>query len=933
MGCLDEAIIIAFLGGVLDVAAVEAVEFELDTCELCRQLMAEVARDWHAQHPHEMHHLTRGTHIGRYQLAQPLGAGAMGVVYQAFDPVVDRQVALKLLDVHTFTDADAVLREAQAMGRVNHPAVVSVYDAGVTDDYVFVAMELVPGQTLRQQTTRGALTARQAYAMFAHIAEGLAAAHDAGVVHRDFKPENVLVDRHGMAKVTDFGLARMCVPVTDLTFAPDAVARTHAAGTPAYMAPEQLAGDSADARSDQYSFGVTLFEVLNGRRPFEATNLAALRTAMQQPLVEWGNNGSAAKTLLVRTLAPRPEARFPTMHEVAATLRRLATPRRWPWLAVTVASVTLAAAALLVVAWPVRPGTNPCATADAEAIAAWTPAQASALHQAYARIRLPYAALARDNAQRRLDGYAETLRAGYTAACRATFVQHTQSAALLDRRTQCLDRGTAALQATGQLLTKADANVVTHTIEALAQLVDVRNCADMATLADEVPVPTDPNIRRDVATIRRQLAAADNTLVTAKFDTGIELATAATARAVTLSYRPLEAEALWALGNLQYAANASTSAQGTFERAALAAVAGRSRWLEARIRARLAVLFGANWDQPAQSQQQIDLGLALVETLQGSDSIKAKFMSAQAALLALRGDRKGALQLLQSAVAKLPDLDESDRAELDQDLGDALITNDRMAEALPVLQRSAAEARRRFGPDHPDFANCLRSLAIAYQASDPAKSVDVMIQAHLIYSKVLPPLHPQLATVKSNLGALLVEFGRTAEALPYLVAARDIEAQIMAADHSAHIETLANLGRAYFTLARFGDALAVTEKLATVLAKSLTAEPPMPTMLPMLALVQALHGASLRALQRFAEARPILETALASHRAAEMLPDEIAPVQFELAQTLWALQPRVYRPRVVALLQQAEAALRQSDQAIAADSIAAWRTQHGLTPK
>lgn len=929
MGCLDEAIIIAFLGGVLDAAAVDAVELELDTCEPCRQLMAAVARDWHAQQPHEMHNLASGTTIGRYQLAQPLGAGAMGVVYQAFDPVVDRQVALKLLDVHTFTDADVVLREAQAMGRVNHPAVVSVYDAGVTDDYVFVAMELVQGQTLRQQPTRGALTARQWYAMFAHIAEGLAAAHDAGVVHRDFKPENVLVDRQGMAKVTDFGLARVSVPVANLTFAPDAVARTHAAGTPAYMAPEQLAGGSADARSDQYSFAITLFEVLNGRRPFVATNITALRAAMQAPIVEWGNSGGAARTLLTRMLAPQPEARFSTMHDVASALRRLAAPRRWPWLAATVVSVTALATVVLVLAWPERNVANPCAAADAEVITAWTPAQASALQQAYDRVSLPYAALARDNAQRRLDGYAATLRAGYTAACRATHVQHTQSPALLDRRTQCLDRGTAALQATGQLLTNADANVVTHTVEALDQLVDVRNCADIATLADEVPVPSEPNTRRDVAVIRRQLAEADNTLVTATFETGIALATAAAAKAATLGYRPLEAEALWVLGNLQYAASASTSAQATFERAALAAVAGRSRWLEARIRARLAVLCAINWDQPAQSQQQIELGLALVETLQGSDAIKAKFMSAQAALLSLRGDRKGALQLLQSAVAKLPDLDERDRAELDQDLGDAFIANDRMADALPVLQRSADEARRRFGPDHPDFANCLRSLAIAYQASDPAKSVDVMIQAHMIYTKVLPPLHPQLATVKSNLGALLVEFNRTAEALPYLVAARDLETQIMAADHPAHIETLANLGRAYFALGRFADALAVTATLAPVLSKVVEADQ---SMLPMLALVQALHGASLRALQRFAEARPILETSLATHRAADMLPDEIAPVQFELAQVLWALRPSVHRARVVELLQQAEVALRHSAQASAADAVAAWRTQHKLKP-
>ena len=192
---------------------------------------------------------------------------------------------------------------------------------------------------------------------------------------------------------------------------------------------------------------------------------------------------------------------------------------------------------------------------------------------------------------------------------------------------------------------------------------------------------------------------------------------------------------------------------------------------------------------------------------------------------------------------------------------------------------------------------------------------------------MLPALHPQLATVKSNLGSLLVEFDRSAEALPYLLAARDIEVQIMAADHPAHIETLANLGRVYFAQQRFAEALALTEMLEPILSKIIETDQ---SMLGMLALVQALHGASLRALQRYAEARPILETALATHQAAEMLPDELAPVQFELAQVLWALRPGVHRVRVVELVQQAEQALRQSGQPPAADAVALWRRQQKL---
>src|SRR4051812_10268762 len=230
--------------------------------------------------------LPRGSAVGRYVVLERIGSGGMGVVYAAYDPELDRKVALKLLRPDRAGAAgEAALRlqrGAQAIARLSDPHVVAVYDAGTFGDQVFVAMELMEGRTLRQWLGEGKRGWREIVDVFVAAGRGLAAAHAAGLVHRDFKPDNVLLGTDGRVKVADFGLAR---PVGDadpgggeaaLMESPGsrgllATPLTEwgvAMGTPAYMAPEQLRGERADARSDQFSFCVALWEALYGRKPF-----------------------------------------------------------------------------------------------------------------------------------------------------------------------------------------------------------------------------------------------------------------------------------------------------------------------------------------------------------------------------------------------------------------------------------------------------------------------------------------------------------------------------------------------------------------------------------------------------------------------------------------------------------------------------------------
>ncbi|HRI10759.1 MAG TPA: serine/threonine-protein kinase, partial [Nannocystaceae bacterium] len=287
--------------------------------------------------------LTTPTRIGHFELIRELGAGGMGVVYAAHDPRLDRAVALKVL-ARTGDGPDAsrrLLREAQAMARLKHPNVVPVYEVGTHGDQVFVAMELVDGGTLAEWMEVGPRPWRQVLEILLPAGRGLAAAHAAGLVHRDFKPANVLLDTEGRARVTDFGLARggaepsPHAPLDQAQTTDDIgralvdtpLTRTGALlGTPAYMAPEQFRGEMATARSDIFAFCVVLWEAIYGRRPFLGHTITELIAAIELGTITAPPRGVHApawlRRLLTRGLSSRPGERFASMNELLAALER-----------------------------------------------------------------------------------------------------------------------------------------------------------------------------------------------------------------------------------------------------------------------------------------------------------------------------------------------------------------------------------------------------------------------------------------------------------------------------------------------------------------------------------------------------------------------------------------------------------------------------------
>ncbi|MDP1826528.1 MAG: protein kinase [Archangium sp.] len=354
MTCPDDNHLIRLAHGGVSGDDLVKLEAHLDGCPDCRTLVAAVAGGSAKADPRApVQVLEPGQRMGRYEIERLIGAGGMGVLYVARDTKLDRRVALKLMRPHYADEVGRarLLREAQAMARLSHPNVVNVFDLGEVDERVFVAMEFVEGGTLRDwlKTPR---EAQEVLSVFSQAGQGLLAAHRAGIVHRDFKPENVLIGADGRARVTDFGLARpgefLEQPVKQLATGPvsprgassplDLTQTGTVLGTPAYMSPEQLRLEPADARSDQYSFCVSLYEALEGRRPFAGSTLAEVHEGvLGGRFARPARIPEAVARVLERGMSLSPAGRFASMESLLSALS--AKPRRkaLPWLAAVAA--------------------------------------------------------------------------------------------------------------------------------------------------------------------------------------------------------------------------------------------------------------------------------------------------------------------------------------------------------------------------------------------------------------------------------------------------------------------------------------------------------------------------------------------------------------------------------------------------------------------
>jgi predicted Ser/Thr protein kinase len=373
------------------------VESQLRLARVLKQLLGDAATP------------TAPPRIGRYRITRTLGRGAMGVVYAGHDEALDREVGIKVLQ-SSIARSDAArrrfIREAQAMARLSHPHIAHVYEVGEHDGQVYIAMELVSGQTLREWQSERARGAREILGVHLQAARGLAAAHEAGIVHRDFKPDNVMVDARGRARVMDFGLARHTDDATLEQTAPEAAAALADSGrqsspgdlttvgtvmgTPAYMAPEQLLGERVDHRADQFSFCVALFEALYGRRPFAGVTMAELRAAIRKqefaraeapPDLPRGIDAP-----LRRGLAFEAADRHDSMDALVAAIEAEQGRRGRAWFAIAIAAIGGATAVAVALREPSVAAPPPVAPQGAAAVAPEDAPAAAAVVDPWAEI-------------------------------------------------------------------------------------------------------------------------------------------------------------------------------------------------------------------------------------------------------------------------------------------------------------------------------------------------------------------------------------------------------------------------------------------------------------------------------------------------------------------------------------------------------------------
>jgi tetratricopeptide (TPR) repeat protein len=463
--CLDEARAAAFAANQLPSTDRGEVIAHAEDCDECRRVLAALIRHAPATG------WSPGTRVGRYIVRDRIGHGGMGAVWRAEDLELHRPVALKRLHADADREARArLVREARAAAQLQHPNVVAVYEVGEADGEPFLAMELVEGETLARwlRTPRSRL---EIVEVLVQAGRGLAAAHARGLVHRDFKPENVLIDREGRARVVDFGLARAGdMPVAKMVqpnTLPSLTQTGTLAGTPAYLAPELVEGALPDERSDQYAFAITCFEVLHGMHPFAGASAEVIWIEMAAGRIRDGRRDVPARLdrLVRRGLAVAPAERWPS---VTAFVDVLAARRRrlWPWIAVGGAI----AIANLIAVLALRTTSDGECTGGAEvADRVWNPSVRLEQMRRLAQIAPARTGMI-ETASRLTDDWLGAWRLGHDAACHA-------DAQVRPARLACLDRELGELSAQLVAWTSASPRDIEQMVSSVQALPRPETCS------------------------------------------------------------------------------------------------------------------------------------------------------------------------------------------------------------------------------------------------------------------------------------------------------------------------------------------------------------------------------------------------------------------------------------------------------------------------
>lgn len=771
-----------------------------------------------------------GTQIQRYAIIEKIGHGGMSVVYKAYDPELNRRVAIKLLRPREGSGSSSatarmrLVREAQALAQLSHPNVIAVHDVGTWREHVFLAMEFVEGESLRNWLSDRRRTTRQILEQFIAAGRGLAATHQVGLIHRDFKPDNVMVGGDGRVRVVDFGLARpndvnapaataaAIAAASGVTPSPQSglgsstassgsassrrtpfragssgplaipsdSSRSDAilnraltmvgtvAGTPAFMSPEQHCGLQVDARTDQFSFCASLYLALYRRLPFRGSNPQELKEAICSGRVQTPPAGikvpARVRRALARGLRVAPTDRFPSMDELLTELVEATINRRRQ--ALTVGAI--AALSVLTVVGFVRRGREQgalCRGLDAEIVKVWNAGVKSDIQKAFVATGRPYANDTYERVAKTLSNYVSRWGSMRTETCEATHVRGVQSAPLLDLKMACLERRRAQVAAlTALFASRPDTEVLDKAANASLGLPSLDTCADDAALTAAYPPPEEPALRRTVEKLQKDLAAAQALLDAGKPRDALAATQIIDGEAASVEYPPIRAEERFLLGQLHDFTGHAKEARETLTDAARWAGRAKDDRLASRAWARLIRTSGPTVANQAEAKLFSAVAEATIARAGEPPDIAAEVPFFLGGLDLLGGRYQTAGKLYRQAIdlaEKSTRVPPHTLAYYRSHLSAAVAASGDHAAALPLFERVLAEQEQIVGPAHPQVATTLTNLGLLHQRMGHfQESLVVLGRALKIEEETGGPESHGVGVALNNLGATQSELAQ-----------------------------------------------------------------------------------------------------------------------------------------------------------------------------
>lgn len=786
----------------------------------------------------EHQELPRGTALGRYVIIEPVGSGGMGAVYRAYDPDLNRGVALKILSVKHDDEQTAenakirLIREAQALARLSHPNVVAVHDVGSLNDDVFIAMEMVEGKTLKEWIQKEKKPINEILQVLTAAGRGLAAAHKAGLVHRDFKPGNVIIGDDGRVRVLDFGLARAVsnegvdqdtetLPqpgqdeIQDSEDKLDSMEISSSSnpsllhteltraggmlGTPFYMAPEQYCGERTDERTDQFGFCVVLYEALYGKRPFEARTLDKLKSRVLKGLV--ANPPADTEVpdwlwqIIRKGLSVNPQERFPMLESLLEKLEkdpqqereeeRQARNRRILVISLIILTITVP----IGVWYGLRYRTvQLCKAAEGEFDGVWDKETKASIQRAFLNTEAHYA----PGTWKRIESNFERYQAAWMQmrndVCEARLLRATQSEELFDLRMSCLQKRLRELRALVGVFSKADAKVLQKAVPASLSLVGIGICADEIAMRSPYPPPVTFEAKQKVSAINEKLAEVEALEKTGKFQEGLTLARKLEQEANTVNYKPVQAEVLFQIGDFLDNVGEYKTAETTLHEAAQIAGESRDGLLVARAMTSLVWVVGFK-----QARYQEGLSIArdtefMLAVAGGNDKIQSLLYNNKGVVLLMKGEYE---------------------------------------QALLNFRKSLQIREMVFGSAHPNVARSLNNIGVVLrQLGESEKAIMFYQKSLAIWEKTLGSDHPLLAESLSNLGFEFGNIGEHEKAHHYLGAALALWEKVFGPDHPYVAQSLNNIGGVYHNQGNYTEALANYRKSMAIWEKTLGPDHP-----------------------------------------------------------------------------------------------------------